>query len=52
VWECALRDTEAKVLFDQSVKEVADWIRRPGDAVICDVSNAGIIYRKEFDASN
>ena len=21
VWECALRDTEAKVLFDQSVKK-------------------------------
>lgn len=52
VWECALRGTEANIQFDQRVKEVAAWIRRPGDAVICDVSNAGIIYRKGFDASN
>lgn len=52
VWECALRGAEAKAQFAQRIQEVADWIRLPTDAVICDVSSAGIIYRKGSDASN
>lgn len=52
VWECALRGAVANAQFDRKIEEVVAWIRRPTGVVICDVSSAGIIYRKGFDASN
>ena len=52
VWECALRGADAKSQFDRWMEEVTIWIRSQNISGCCDVSGAGVIYRKGFDESN